>query len=287
MFYWLLKYVFIGPLLRLIYRVRVSGAENLPRTGPVVIVGNHLSFIDSIFMPLYAPRPVTFLAKKDYFTGRGPKGWAWRIFMKATGQLPIDRGGGKASEASLNTGLRVLGDGHALALYPEGTRSPDGTLYRGRTGAARTILAAGCPVVPVAMVGSDVAMPIGAHIPRRVPVEVRFGKAKDFSRFRGMDGDRYALRSITDELMHDLQGLSGQEYRDVYASTVRARLARTRSRDAAAALAGAADGTEPAGAESVSADPISADPADAESVGAPTAAGSSTVTAPTNEKRRP
>jgi 1-acyl-sn-glycerol-3-phosphate acyltransferase len=223
--YWLLKWVFVGPWLRLFFRTEVRGLENIPAEGPVVLVGNHLSFVDSIFMPLYVRRPVRFLAKSEYFTGKGLKGWFTRVMMRGTGQLPIDRSGGKASEASLNTGLRVLADGHVLALYPEGTRSPDGHLYRGRTGAARTILAAGCPVVPVAVRNTDRVMPIGSKWPRRVPLAVIAGPAMDFTRFAGMEGDRFVLRSITDEMMHALQELSGQEYRDVYASSVRRRLA--------------------------------------------------------------
>jgi 1-acyl-sn-glycerol-3-phosphate acyltransferase len=223
--YWLLKWVFVGPWLRLFFRTEVRGLENIPAEGPVVLVGNHLSFVDSIFMPLYVRRPVRFLAKSEYFTGKGLKGWFTRVMIRGTGQLPIDRSGGKASEASLNTGLRVLADGHVLALYPEGTRSPDGHLYRGRTGAARTILAAGCPVVPVAVRNTDRVMPIGSKWPRRVPLAVIAGPAMDFTRFAGMEGDRFVLRSITDEMMHALQELSGQEYRDVYASSVRRRLA--------------------------------------------------------------
>ncbi|WP_028244641.1 lysophospholipid acyltransferase family protein [Pseudoclavibacter soli] len=224
MLYWLLKWVFVGPWLRLFFRAEVRGLENIPDEGPVVLVGNHLSFVDSIFMPLYVKRPVSFLAKSEYFTGKGIKGWLTRVMMKGTGQLPIDRSGGKASEASLNTGLRVLGEGRVLALYPEGTRSPDGYLYRGRTGVARTILAAGCPVVPVAVKNTEKVMPIGSKWPKIVPISVIAGPALDFTRFAGMEGDRFVLRSITDEIMHELQQLSEQEYRDVYASSVRAKL---------------------------------------------------------------
>lgn len=221
MFYWLMKYVLIGPLIRVFYRPDVTGLENLPKTGAAVIVSNHLSFIDSILMPLYVKRPVSFLAKSDYFNGKGIKGWATRVFMKATGQLPIDRSGGKASEASLNTGLRVLGEGDLLAIYPEGTRSPDGLLYRGRTGIARMILEAKCPVIPVAMVNTEKMMPIGAKWPRKVDVGIHFGEQLDFSRFTGLEGDRFVLRAITDEIMFELQKLSDQEYIDVYASSVR------------------------------------------------------------------
>lgn len=226
MLYWLLKYVVLGPLFHVIYRPKVTGRNNIPKKGPLVIVGNHLSVIDSFFMPMYVPRTVNFLAKSDYFTGKGIKGWATRVFMNGTGQIPIDRSGGRASEASLNTGLSVLGNGGALALYPEGTRSPDGKLYRGRTGVARMILEANCVVVPAVMVGSHEMLPIGAKFPKRVPLEIRFGEPLDFSRFAGTDGDRFVLRSITDQIMVALHDLGEQEYVDVYASTAKAQLAR-------------------------------------------------------------
>jgi 1-acyl-sn-glycerol-3-phosphate acyltransferase len=169
-------------------------------------------------------RRMAFLAKSDYFTGKGLKGMATRIFMKGTGQLPIDRSGGRASEASLNTGLQVLGGGELLGIYPEGTRSPDGKLYRGRTGIARMALEAHVPVVPVVMVDTDTMMPIGRRVPNVVRVGVVIGEPLDFSRFAGMEGDRYILRSITDEIMVALQRLGEQEYEDVYASTVKDRL---------------------------------------------------------------
>jgi 1-acyl-sn-glycerol-3-phosphate acyltransferase len=140
MFYWLMKYVVIGPIVKAIFRPWIIGRRNIPSEGAAILASNHLSFVDSIFLPLMIDRPVAFLAKSDYFTGRGIKGWATRMFFKATGQLPIDRSGGQASEASLNTGLQVLGRGDLLGIYPEGTRSPDGKLYRGRTGIARMAL---------------------------------------------------------------------------------------------------------------------------------------------------
>ena len=226
MFYWLMKYIVIGPWVKAIWRPWIVGRDNVPREGAAILASNHLSFVDSIFLPLMIDRPVSFLAKSDYFTGRGIKGWATRIFMKATGQLPIDRSGGKASEASLNTGLQVLGRGDLLGIYPEGTRSPDGRLYRGRTGIARMALEAGVPVVPVVMVDTDLMMPIGTRMPRVVRVGVVIGEPLDFSRFAGMEGDRYILRSITDEIMVALQRLGEQRYDDVYASTVKDRLTK-------------------------------------------------------------
>ncbi|WP_194395662.1 lysophospholipid acyltransferase family protein [Microbacterium atlanticum] len=224
MFYWLMKYVVIGPIVKAIWRPWIVGRRNVPAEGAAILASNHLSFVDSIFLPLMIDRPVAFLAKSDYFTGKGLKGWATRMFFKGTGQLPIDRSGGKASEASLNTGLQVLGRGDLLGIYPEGTRSPDGKLYRGRTGIARMALEAHVPVVPVVMVDTDTMMPIGTTVPRIVRVGIVIGEPLDFSRFEGMEGDRYILRSITDEIMVALQRLGEQEYEDVYASTVKDRL---------------------------------------------------------------
>ncbi len=220
-FYWLMKNVVVGPIVLALFRPWVNGLENIPRTGAVILASNHLSFVDSVFLPIVVDRRVVFLAKSEYFTGRGLKGWAVKVFFEATGQLPIDRSGGKASEASLNTGLRVLGEEKVLGIYPEGTRSPDGILYRGRTGIARMVLESGATVVPVAMIDTEKAMPIGSKLPKMRRVGVVFGKPLDFSRFAGLESDRYVLRSVTDEIMYELQRLSGQEYVDVYASTVR------------------------------------------------------------------
>jgi 1-acyl-sn-glycerol-3-phosphate acyltransferase len=220
-FYWIMKHIVIGPILLAIFRPWVVGLEHVPKQGPVILASNHLSFIDSIFLPLVVDRPVVFLAKSEYFTGKGLKGWATRLFFQAANQLPIDRSGGKASEASLNTGLRVLREGSILGIYPEGTRSPDGRLYRGRTGVARMVLEAGVPVVPVAMIGTAEVMPIGTRLPKVRRVGIVFGEALDFSRFEGMEGDRFVLRSVTDELVYDLRALSDQAYVDVYASSVR------------------------------------------------------------------
>ncbi|MBW8870828.1 MAG: 1-acyl-sn-glycerol-3-phosphate acyltransferase [Leifsonia sp.] len=225
MFYWLMKYVVVGPILRGIFRPWVVGLENIPSDGAVILASNHLSFIDSVFLPLEVDRHVSFLAKSDYFTRRGLKGWATKAFMNATGQLPIDRSGGKASEASLNTGLAVLARGEILGIYPEGTRSPDGKLYRGRTGVARMILEAGVPVVPVAMVDTAKIMPIGRRLPKVGRIGIIVGEPLDFSRFDGMEGDRFILRSVTDEIMYELQRLGAQEYMDVYATTVKEKRA--------------------------------------------------------------
>jgi len=221
MFYWLMKNLVVGPIIMTAFRPWVRGIENVPRHGAVILASNHLSFVDSVFLPLVLDRRVVFLAKSDYFTGRGIRGWLIRMFFIGTGQLPIDRSGGKASEASLNTGLRVLADGYALGIYPEGTRSPDGIMYRGRTGVARMILESGAPVVPVAMIDTEKVMPIGTKLPKVKRPGVVFGEPLDFTRFTGLESDRFVLRSVTDEIMYELGRLSGQEYRDVYATTVR------------------------------------------------------------------
>ncbi|CAB4564171.1 unannotated protein [freshwater metagenome] len=226
MTYLILKNIVLGPILNLLFRPWVRGAENVPRKGGAVLASNHLSFVDSIFLPLKVKRPVTFLAKSDYFTGKGFKGAIIRWFFKSTGQLPIDRSGGKASEDSLNTGLGVLERQLLLGIYPEGTRSPDGKLYRGRTGIARMILEAQVPVVPVAMIDTDQVQPLGAKYPKIHRVGVKFGKPLDFSRFAGMEGERAVLRAVTDQIIYRIKELSGQRYEDVYASTIRKRMAR-------------------------------------------------------------
>jgi len=223
--WWLLKHLLVGPMLWTVYRPTVEGVEHVPKSGPAILVGNHIGFLDSVFMPLVIDRRVYFLAKSDYFTGRGLKGRLMRAFFLGIGQLPIDRSGGKASEASLNSGLEVLGRGDLLGIYPEGTRSPDGRLYRGRTGVARMILETGVPVIPVVVWGTDTAMPIGAKLPKVTKVGVRFGEPMDFSRYAGLESDRFVLRSVTDEIVYELQRLSGQEYVDVYASSVKTKAA--------------------------------------------------------------
>jgi 1-acyl-sn-glycerol-3-phosphate acyltransferase len=223
MFYWLAKFVFVGPFLRLIWRPKAEGLENVPTEGPAILASNHLSFSDSLFMPVLVSRPVTFLAKAEYFTTPGVKGRLVRVFMKAVGQVPIDRADADASLAALQTGVRLLGAGAVLGIYPEGTRSPDGRLYRGKTGVARMALEAGVPVIPVAMIGTDIIQPTGRRLPKLRPRPiVRFGAPLDFSRYAGMSGDRFVERSITDEIMYELMQLSGQEYVDIYAAKVKA-----------------------------------------------------------------
>ena len=229
MFYWLLKRIVLGPVLFPLFRPWVKGLHNVPEAGGVILASNHLSFSDSIFLPLVVKRRVTFLAKADYFTGAGLKGRVTAAFFRGVGQLPVDRTGGKASEAALNTGLKVLRRGSTLGIYPEGTRSPDGRLYRGKTGVARMALEGRVPVIPVAMIGTDKVQPIGRKMPNLGHrVGIVFGEPLDFSRYDGMQDDRYVLRSITDEIMYALMELSGQEYVDVYAATMKERLAAAR-----------------------------------------------------------
>ena len=221
MFYWVVKMI-LTPVLRTLFRPWVEGAEHIPADGAAIFASNHLSFSDSIFLPLVVPRKITFLAKADYFTGKGVKGRLTAGFFSGVGQVPIDRSGGAASEAALRTAKRILSEGNLLGLYPEGTRSPDGRLYRGKTGIARMALEAGVPVIPVAMINTDVVQPTGKKIPNLGRVGVRIGKPLDFSRYAGMEGDRFVLRSITDEIMYELMLLSGQEYVDQYATKAKA-----------------------------------------------------------------
>jgi 1-acyl-sn-glycerol-3-phosphate acyltransferase len=225
-FYWLAKWT-IGTTLRLVFRPRVVGLENVPAKGAAIIASNHLSFSDSFFAPLVIPgRKVTFMAKAEYFNRKGVKGWFSRVFFKSIGQLSVDRSGGRASAAGLRTGLEVLQAGELLGIYPEGTRSPDGRLYRGRTGIARMVLESGVPVIPCAMVNTDRLQPPGQVVPKIVQPEVRFGKPLDFARYAGLETDRLVLRAITDEIMYELMRLSGQEYVDIYATKAKELLKR-------------------------------------------------------------
>jgi 1-acyl-sn-glycerol-3-phosphate acyltransferase len=219
--YWLLKYVILGPWLRLIFRPHVEGRDNVPDQGAAIIASNHLSFSDSIFMPLMVKRKVTFVAKAEYFTGKGIKGFVTKMFFVGTGTIPVDRSGGRAAQAAIDTGLRILGEGRLFGIYPEGTRSPDGRLYRGKTGVARLALDSGAPVIPVVMLNSDEIQPLGRKLPRIRRVRIRFGTPIDFSRYSGMSGDRFIERAVTDEIMYELMELSGREYVDVYAQKVK------------------------------------------------------------------
>ncbi|AMY24962.1 lysophospholipid acyltransferase family protein [Rhodococcoides fascians] len=221
MWYLLFKYVLIGPILRVLGRPSVVGAGNIPKTGPVIIAGNHLTVVDSFFLVLLVRRRVTFIAKSEYFTGRGIKGAALRWFYSATGQVPVDRRGADASAPALDAAKSILRQRKVWAVYPEGTRSPDGRLYKGKTGLARVALESGAPVVPVVMRGTLGVNPVGSRIWRPGKVLMLVGEPMDFTRYAGGQNSRAILRATTDEVMTALANLSGQEYVDVYAATVK------------------------------------------------------------------
>ena len=222
MFYWLLKWVLLGPLLKLVFRPRTEGAENVPDEGAAILASNHLSYVDWMFMPLTLPRRVTFVAKAEYFTSPGIKGWFQKKFFSGAGQVPIDRSGATAAEGALKAAKRILGEGGLFGIYPEGTRSHDGRLYRGKTGVARLALETKVPVIPIAVVGTDVVAPPGKKFGAVTRPVARFGRPLDFSRYEGLENDRFILRSITDEIMYEIMRLSGQEYVDIYASRAKA-----------------------------------------------------------------
>lgn len=215
----------LGPLLRVLFRPQVQGGESIPGEGPVILAGNHLTFIDSMILPLVSRRRVFFIGKDEYVTGTSLKGRLMAWFFTGAGMIPVDRDGGRGGVAALMTGRRVLEEGKVFGIYPEGTRSPDGRLYRGRTGIARLALMTGAPVVPFAMIGTDRVQPGGRGMPRLGRghrITVRFGTPLDFSRYEGMDRDRYVLRAVTDEVMSEVMRLSGQEYVDMYATKAKA-----------------------------------------------------------------
>src|SRR5579859_999998 len=270
MFYWVVKAI-LAPILRVLFRPWAEGAENVPRTGPAILASNHLSFSDHFFAPLPLPRKVVFLAKSEYFTGRGVKGLFSKVFFSGLGQIPVDRSGGEASERALATGLRVLADGYLLGIYPEGTRTPDGRLFRGKTGVARLALEARVPVIPCAMIGGFEFQPPGKITPQfKVRPGVRFGKPLDFSRYYGMENDRIVLRAVTDEIIYEIMKLSGQEYVDEYAARHKALLQaekRALRHEAKVEPAGAETAGSSAagsGADSADATPVAEDSAPAD-----------------------
>jgi 1-acyl-sn-glycerol-3-phosphate acyltransferase len=221
MWYWLFKYIFMGPLLSLLGRPKTEGLENIPNTGPAIMASNHLAVADSFYLSLVVRRRITFLAKSEYFTGAGLKGWLTRWFYTVSGQVPIDRTSADTASNALDTAKRLLEQGKLMGMYPEGTRSPDGRLYKGKTGLARLALESGVPVIPVAMIGTNVVNPPGSKMWRFGSVTVRIGKPLDFSRFEGLAGNRFIERAVIDEVMYELMQLSGQEYVDLYAATVK------------------------------------------------------------------
>lgn len=221
MFYWFLKFVGLGPWLKIVFRPRAEGLHNVPKDGPAILASNHLSYADWLFMPLSVRRRVTFVAKAEYFTTPGIKGWFQKMFFSGAGQVPIDRDGGTAAEGALLSAKRILADGGLFGIYPEGTRSHDGRLYRGRTGVARLALETGVPVIPVAVIGTDIIAPPGKTFGAIVRPEVKFGEPMTFTNPGGKTNDRDLLRSVTDSIMAEIQRLSGQEYVDVYASAAK------------------------------------------------------------------
>ncbi|AGJ53494.1 1-acyl-sn-glycerol-3-phosphate acyltransferase [Streptomyces sp. FT05W] len=225
MFYYVLKYVVLGPLLRLVFRPRIEGLEHIPDDGAAIVAGNHLSFSDHFLMPAILKRRITFLAKAEYFTGPGIKGKLTAAFFHSIGQIPVDRSGKEAGQAAIREGLGVLSKGELLGIYPEGTRSHDGRLYKGKVGVAVMAIKAGVPVIPCAMVGTFEIQPPGQKVPRIKRVTIRFGEPLDFSRYAGLEDQKAAIRAVTDEIMYAVLGLSGQEYVDEYA--VKAKAAQT------------------------------------------------------------
>ncbi|WP_328317038.1 lysophospholipid acyltransferase family protein [Streptomyces sp. NBC_00388] len=226
MIYGAMKFA-IGGSLKVAFRPWVEGLENIPGEGPAILASNHLSFSDSFFLPAVLDRKVTFIAKAEYFTSPGVKGKLTAAFFKGVGQLPVDRSGSRgAGEAAVRSGVEVLARGELFGIYPEGTRSPDGRLYRGKPGGlARVALASGAPVIPVAMIDTEKIQPPGQVVPKLMRPGIRIGKPLDFSRYYGMENDRFILRSVTDEVMYEIMKLSGQEYVDIYATAAKRRIA--------------------------------------------------------------
>ncbi|WP_144792850.1 1-acyl-sn-glycerol-3-phosphate acyltransferase [Kocuria palustris] len=226
MVYMFLKDWFVKPLLEAVFRPEVEGAQHVPSTGPAILASNHLSASDHLFMPIAVQRQIFFLAKSEYFAGGSLKGRAVAAFFRAINQIPMDRSRGRKSTASLSAGGRKLAEGELLGIYPEGTRSHDGRLYRGKIGVARLVMETGAPVVPIAMINTDIAQPRGTRFPapwrlKGRKVRTIFGEPLDFSEYRGRTGDRVAAREITDRIMESIQRLSRQEYVDAYAADVR------------------------------------------------------------------
>jgi 1-acyl-sn-glycerol-3-phosphate acyltransferase len=206
----------LAPLVRIIWRPRVVGADRVPLSGPVIFAANHRAAVDTAVIPLVTPRPVVFLGKAEYFTACSLKGRLVARFLTALGYVPVDRGNAKAGLAALDAGRTVLDGGGAFGIYPEGTRSLDGRLHRGHTGVASLALSTGAVVVPVGLRGTDQVQPVGKKLPRVAPVEVRFGEPLDFSRYDGLEGSAAIRRAVTDEIMDAISSLSGQEYVDSY-----------------------------------------------------------------------
>jgi 1-acyl-sn-glycerol-3-phosphate acyltransferase len=214
-----------GPILRMLARPTVIGAEHIPATGAAILASNHLSVVDSIYLPLMVERPVSFAAKSEYFTGTRLRDRVVGAYLRATNQLSTDRAGGRAAQAMLEAALAHLNAGQLFGIYPEGTRSPDGRLYRGRTGVGFLALHSGAPVIPVAMVGTEKILPPGHRIPRPGKIEIRIGEPMPFTEFRGQPAGARQRRAVTDEVVQAIQKLSGQEFVPMYASARKEELA--------------------------------------------------------------
>jgi len=221
-FFWFMKYVVLGPILRILYRPEVQGLENVPDDGAAILAPNHQSFLDDFLLPLVIrKRKVVMMAKADYFDN-----WYTAWFFKAAGCIPVRREGGSASARALAGGIDALAAGKLVGIFPEGTRSPDGRLYRGKTGLARMALEAHVPVIPVALVGTYQAWPYDRKFPKPGRVEIRFGKPLTFERHYETPTDRFVLRSVTDEIMYEIMMLSGQEYVDDYGARIKRQIER-------------------------------------------------------------
>ena len=214
--YWPIKLLLAEPVLTAVYRPWVRGLENVPRQGPAILASNHLSMADPVFLPTVVERRVTFIAKADLWRGGGVRGRLLAGFMQGIGMLPVDRSGGRASTAAIGAAVEVLRQGELFGIYPEGTRSPDGRLYRGRTGVARIALESGAPVIPVAMIGTEQLRRPGKLLPHVRRVGMVIGEPMDFSRYAGRADDAFVVRSVTDEIMYAIQALSRQDYVDSY-----------------------------------------------------------------------
>ncbi len=219
--------IFLGPVVQAVFHPSVSGREHVPATGPAILAGNHVSVSDHFFVPHVLNRKVIYLAKAQYFTGQGIVGRLTARMFNALGQKPVDRDSGRAGLAAIATAAEVLAEGNLLGIYPEGTRSPDGRLYRGRVGVARLWLESGAPLLPCAVIGSFEVQPPGQKLPKRakVPVAVKFGPPMDLAKYDGRKRDARLYREITDDIMRAIQQLSGQEYVNAYATDVKEQLA--------------------------------------------------------------
>ena len=227
-----LSRVVAGPILHAFGRPRATGLENIPASGPALLASNHLSIIDSVYLPLMLSRPVVFPAKAEYFTARGPVGRLWAAYLRSTNQLAMNRNDTRSATATLEAAAEILRAGELFGFYPEGTRSPDGRLYRGRSGLGWLVLNTGAPVIPIAMSGTRKMMPPG-KLPRPAKIEIKIGKPMEFGHLAG-DPPGRARRIIADEVMQAIRDLSGQEYVHEYASDVKEKLAKANRPDSAA-----------------------------------------------------